>query len=392
MRRFKAAVTGLTFILCLQPLTAKSFADSRTIENGKESRTETIFNMRIEELENQANDLLDLSGNDMVDIHIDRITPLYDFTGNEYTLVECAPTGYMIYHNESGNFVESSAIAVSPYKGCLGEIYYGGPNEYYEKEQVDGKNVYAFTKGNETLSETELGKYVQTSTLVHDALVDNKNMSVINYIEKNQRIDVAVPMSTDVGDLTCVDNYSFFTKLNNCGYTTIDGNGICGYIAAGMLLTYEQVTNGGGVVPSSYYSGNSSSGYSISTSFPKSLYNIGKSLGYGTSTTSIEIHYTVDQYLTNRGITANHTSLFVPIANNAVIASNIDNDRPVIWFGDVISNTHDDRTNLTHAIVIYGYDFNLIGGYSYVAHFGWNNANIVSFNGILGSLYTFSIN
>lgn len=45
MRRFKAAVTGLTFILCLQPLTAKSFADSRTIENGKESRTETIFNM-----------------------------------------------------------------------------------------------------------------------------------------------------------------------------------------------------------------------------------------------------------------------------------------------------------------------------------------------------------
>ncbi|MGN0639939.1 MAG: hypothetical protein ACI4JT_03200 [Oscillospiraceae bacterium] len=223
-------------------------------------------------------------------------------------------------------------------------------------------------------------------------MVDNKNMAVINYIEKNQRIDVAVPMSTDVGGLTCVDNYSFFTKLNNCGYTTIDGNGICGYIAAGMLLTYEQVTNGGGVVPSSYYSGNSSSGYSISTSFPKNLYNIGKSLGYGTSTTSIEIHYTVDKYLTDRGITANHTSLFVPIANNVVIASNIDNDRPVIWFGDVINNTYDDRTNLTHAIVIYGYDFNLIGGYSYVAHFGWNNANIVTFNGILGSLYTFSIN
>ena len=279
----------------------------------------------------------------------------------------------------------------APYAGCVGEKYYGGPNEYFERGQVDDNDVYTFTKGNETLSEIEVDKYTHTSALVHDALVDEKNETVINYIEQNRSIDTAVPMSTDVGDLTCVDNYRFFTKLNNCGYTTIDGNGICGYIAAGMLLTYEQVTNGGSVVPSSYYSGNSSSGYSISTSFPRKLYDVGKSLGYGTSTTSVAIHYTVDKYLTDRGITASHTSLFVPIANNVVITSNIKNDRPVIWFGDVISNSHDDRSNLTHAVVIYGYDFNLIGGHSYVAHFGWPNANIVTFNGILGSLYTFSI-
>ena len=115
MRRFKAAIAGLAFILCLQPMTAKSFADSRTIEKEKESRIETVFNMRIEELETQANDLLGLSGNEAIDIHIERISPIYDFAGNEYTLVECAPTGYMIYHDESGNFVESSAVATSPY-------------------------------------------------------------------------------------------------------------------------------------------------------------------------------------------------------------------------------------------------------------------------------------
>lgn len=391
MRRFIAAIAGLAFILCFQPMTAKTFADSRIIEAEKNSRIKTVFNMRIEEIEAQANDLLGLSGEAKIDIHIENISPLYDFAGNEYTLIECAPTGYMIYHNKSGNFVESSAVAVSPYNGCIGEKYYGGPNEYYERKQIDGNDIYSFTKGDKILSDTEVDRYSYTSDLVCRALTDEKKETVINYIENNKPMNTAIAKSNNYGNFTCVNNYNFFIKLKDCGDTTIDGNGICGYIAAGMLLTYEQITNGGGVVPSHYYSGNTSSGYSISDTFPKKLYDIGKSLGYGTNTTSVAIHYTVEKYLSYREIEANHTSLYVPIGNNAVITSKIKNNRPVIWFGNITSNSFDDRRNLTHAVVIYGYDVKPIGGYNYVAHFGWTGANIVTFNGILGSIYTFSV-
>lgn len=392
MKRLMNLFTVFALFLCMNPLTTNAgsvFAH----DNKKEmERTTYIFNMRMEELETQANELLNLSEEDAINLQIAQVSTIYDFSGNEYTLIECSPSGYMIYHNESGIFVEASAVAESPYSGYMTEKIYGGPNEYYVKSTVDDEVFYTYTQSDEVIPAREMSAYSETSELLNDMLVANKNMAVLNYIENDRPIDVASPMSSTVGKLTVVNNYGFFSKMTSPGYTTINGSGICGYIAAGMLLTYEQVTNGGSIVDPAYYNVDSSSICSIDSSFPRDLYTLGTTLGYGTSTTSVAIHYTVEKYLDNKGISASHTSLYSPIASNVAIVNKINDDRPVIWFGLINNNSHDNQKNITHAVVVYGYDYSILSGYSYVAHFGWNNANIVSFSGVLGSMYTFTVN
>lgn len=390
MKKTASILTAMALTISISSTSVEALSVTEQINAQENVRLSEIFNMRIEELEEQANSVLGLSGDDVVDIEISDVVSMHDFSGNKYTLIECHPTGYMIYHDESANFVEGSAVAESPYKNCMGEIYYGGPNEYYEITSTGSDEVYCHTISGETLCRETLSTLSEASDKLNTALFDNANTSIQNYISSAQPLDIVCPMSVEVGDLKLVDNYQFFTGLDNCGYTTVNGSGICGYIAAGILLTYEQVTNGGNYVPSSYYSKNSSGKYSISTSLPKALYNTAVSLGYGTSTTSVEVHYTVEEYLANRGITVNHTSLYAPFGNNFVIADKIDNDRPVIWFGNVFDNTSgDSQTFINHAVVVYGYDYDLIGGYSYIAHFGWTGDTMVTFNGVVGSIYTF---
>ena len=128
--------------------------------------------------------------------------------------------------------------------------------------------------------------------------------------------------------------------------------------------------------------------YSIKTDLPTALYNLGVSLGYGAATTSVEIHYTVEAWLLDRGFIVDHTSLYVPFGNNVTIANKIDNDRPTIWFGNVFEQNFDDTTG-NHAVVVYGYKNSALTGYDYVAHFGWNGATMVYYSGILGSVYTY---
>lgn len=58
------------------------------------------------------------------------------------------------------------------------------------------------------------------------------------------------------------------------------------------------------------------------------------------------------------------------------------------WFGNIIDQTFNDTTG-NHAVVVYGYTYGLLSGYSFVAHFGWTNATEVYYTGILGSVYTY---
>jgi len=83
-----------------------------------------------------------------------------------------------------------------------------------------------------------------------------------------------------------------------------------------------------------------------------------------------------------------HTSLYIPFGTNVTIANRIDDDRPTIWFGNIIDQTFNDTTG-NHAVVVYGYTYGLLSGYSFVAHFGWTNATEVYYTGILGSVYTY---
>ncbi len=195
-----------------------------------------------------------------------------------------------------------------------------------------------------------------------------------------------------------VKNYSFFTNLASCGYCEVNsngnkvfsgGNGICGYIAAGMLVTYDSVINGKGYISSVYYTKNGDE-VSIKSTLPYMLYKKGEALGYGTDTTSVEIHYALKSFFEVRNTSVNHVSYYAPLANNMNIANYLCDDRPVIWFGMISNNSFDTQKKISHAVVVYGYKMSILGQYSYIAHFGWEGANTVSFSGVIGSMYTYT--
>lgn len=351
-----------------------------------DARLSNVLQDQLDEMVSNSNYL---RGGDTT-LEIAQISKISDFDGNTYTLVECSPQGYMIYNDASGVFVESSPAVNSPFYGKSGTYKYVGPNEYYIVDDTDEcRNVLS----DEIVDSVALANLSEKSIIVNQTLVENKNEYVLNYISGKSDVslaqlyaledEMATTRSVDVGDWTCVKNYSFFMNLDDCGYIS---GGKCGYIAAGILLTYDKIYNGKNTVTYGTHYTYSNGKYSIKTALPTALYNKGVSLGYGASTTSVAIHYTVEAWLSDRGLTVDHTSLYVPFGNNVTIQNRIDDDRPTIWFGNVSDQSYNDTTG-NHAVVVYGYSTGLF--YSFVAHFGWTGATEVYYTGILGSVYTY---
>ena len=349
-------------------------------------RLSNVFQDQLNEMVSNSNELRGSS----VTLQITQTSKISDFDGNTYTLVECSPYGYMIYHDDSGVFVESSPVVNSPFYGKSGTYKYVGPNEYYIIDETSAcRNVIS----GDSVDTATLSNLTEKSNIVAHTLVENKNEYILNYVNGESDVslaqlyeledNMAETKSVSVGDWTCVKNYSFFMNLDDCGYIS---GGKCGYIAAGILLTYDKIYNGKNTVTSGTHYSYSNGKYSIKTALPTALYNKGVSLGYGASTTSVAIHYTVEDWLADRGITVDHTSLYVPFGNNVTIQNRIKDDRPTIWFGNISDQTFDDTTG-NHAVVVYGYSTGLF--YSFVAHFGWPGATEVYYTGILGSIYTY---
>lgn len=330
---------------------------------------------------------------------ISSVKILADFAEGYYILAECSPSGYFIYDPESGNVVESSLTAPSPYLNKDFDLYYCGPNEYYMQTDF---NEYTYTITQETISATEMDGFDEYSVKMKEELAsqpDSIALSIASGSIEQNLDEYSVELTSLASEgWALVKNYSFFTNLASCGYCEVNakgnkvssgGNGICGYIAAGMLLTYDTVKNEKEYISSLYYTKNGDT-VSIKSALPYMLYKKGEALGYGTETTSVEIHYALKSFFNVRNISVNHVSYYAPIANNAKVANYLYDDRPVIYFGRISNNTYDNQKNINHAVVIYGYKMSILGQYSYIAHFGWEGANTVSFSGIIGSMYTYT--
>ena len=177
---------------------------------------------------------------------------LADFSGNAYTLVECEPSGYLIYHNDSGVFAESSLYSPSPYKSFSGPIYYNGPTNYYSL--VSGDLVHTVTGEKISLS----SKYIQSSDSINDVLLSQKDSSIVNYIERGTSYTVSTRASNNYVEEPYV--FRSLTDASKIGY--MSGN-YCGYIAGGMATLYLQLRSGLILIPSQYLS---SSGISFNGS------------------------------------------------------------------------------------------------------------------------------
>lgn len=141
-------------------------------------------------LEDQLNEMVansnELRGTNRK-LQISQIMKISDFDGNTYTLVECAPSGYMIYHDASGIFVESSPVVNSPFYGNSGTYKYVGPNEYYI---IDSNSVCRDVLSDTVVDVAILSNLAEKSDIINQTLVANKNDYILDYVNSKSNVSL----------------------------------------------------------------------------------------------------------------------------------------------------------------------------------------------------------
>lgn len=305
---------------------------------------------------------------------------IHDFVGNIFYVVECSPAGYFIYNPTTDSVVESSQRGVSPYKEVNGDLYYGGATYYYSLKN----NSYTHTiSNNEILTEDDVAVLKSNCRTAYNNLV-------VACSEKKSLMSQRVVESNDV----TVYQPQFFRNLTHCGY--IDG-GVCGFIALGMLIAYKDKFIDDSVMNNQYWESGGGTltskntpniTVSSETVISKKLYDLAPK----DSTTAIHISDVCKLYLAEVGLTAEHTCRVKPLFTEAAVRNLIDDNVPVILFGNLPYQYQDG--NCMHAVVAYGYSADKS---SFIVHYGWEGThcytdvkvNIGYFG--LGSIYAFKL-
>lgn len=147
-----------------------------------------------------------------VNLVIYRIVEMNDFAGNVYTLVELYPFGYMIYHNDSGTFVERSATAKSPFLGLYGDLYYGGFTNYFIRNEDENLKC--------VLSEYVVCAYIvadywhEYSEEMANHFLEFSNWDVINYVKYGTMSVDAMSVASAASAWTWVSSSYFIVHQN----------------------------------------------------------------------------------------------------------------------------------------------------------------------------------
>lgn len=324
--------------------------DEHTLKEVRKTRESAVFASKIQSTS---------SG----EIQMATTYPVSDFSGNEYTVIECEPTGYYIFSNDTGVYVEYCLDADSPYKGMSGKLYYGGPTLYYSE---DGDKLTHTIDSALSVGSDFVDALSEQSDDLHAELERKRDNAVLAFIEDKTVLDpnsMRSAIQSPRASFTYVTSYSYLQNLktdSQIGYYS-EGNGVCGYVAANMVLYYWQRRKPSTTfIPSSWYN---SSGLASNSALTKNLVSIGKSLGYGTDSYPNTISAVLKRYCSDRGISAT-IGYWLTAVN---MHSEINNDRPTILFGN-LKNPNGGTIN--HAVVAYGHDAN---AGDFVVHFGWSN-------------------
>lgn len=285
---------------------------------------------------------------------------LTDLSGDKYILGECQPIGYFIYHINSGNLVEYSLTSYSPYLNLSGELIYLGPTQYYTVE--DQRLVHTIT--DEKVSSDLLNTMMSTKKLMSAALMENKVEENINYVlQKSEKtINSLEKVQTGnkyIADYDCIRN---LTTDEDMGYAT-QGDGLCGYVAASITLLYYDNTSNRDFIDD-YTFLITSGGYKKFYNGSFTMY-LRTTYGDKDATTAFSIDNVIIDYCASRGISLQVYSTLLP--RTSTMKGHIDNNNPVILFGNLYSPKH--NKNVNHAVTVYGYTTNS----KFIAHYGWED-------------------
>lgn len=314
-------------------------------------------------------------------VEIAREIQVTDFAGNIYTVIECEPIGYAIFHNQSGLFVEYSPSSPSPYLGLEGTLYYGGPTEYYTAD----KEYIHHTIVDESYSlENALDDLHDVSSRLNEAYCAQQDIGVLSYIRGTSRLSESNQLLTRISTRAAdsyVDDSSIISNLKTekeCGYYVPSGSsGVCGYIAAGMLLLYYDYHYDDAFINNATYLNSSGTKFK-GADFTKLL----RSLGATDDTTAYSISAPIQRYLNTRGIDITVTDHLIP--TTYVICNRIDENQPVIMFGSWLDVSASKTSYVNHAVLAYGYESSRE---TMIVHYGWAGYSQVHLQGTTGSTF-----
>lgn len=296
-----------------------------------------------------------------------RQVELKGFNNSSYILKEYEPSGYSI-STDNGITIERSETSKSPYLSRSGELFYGGPTYYYEKE-IDNEVTDLFR---------------QESISISNDLISKAN--VLSVASKQVQPMPRIGSGTDSGEVASAD---FIKNLNTSSFNTV---GTCGYVAASIMLAYYDYRYPSKGIATEYRLANNQ--------ISKSLHDKLRSYGKKDASTADTIKPVVKKYLDNRGVSGiKHFTWLGLFTTNAMLSDSIDKNNPVIIFGSLYNPA--SNGNVTHALVVYKYFLRLYDNgaafWYYTCHYGWGpeynsievNNNVADF--LVGTSYYLNI-
>ena len=326
---------------------------------------------------------------------IANVKTAHDLAGNEYKIIECAPSGYMIFNEETGVFTEYSSTASSPYLGYDLNLVYCGPTFYYVEDSTG--DLHHLINTLEEIDSDVKAIFTQSCNDYYASLVADTNQLVVDYLNGDYQNQTflqivttttqvqATPRTTTYGYL---QNYEFFYNMQQCGYYSPPGsNGICGYIALGMLIAYkEKYNSSANYMDDIYWSDPTHNNLKGGTD--SLAWHLRSNYGSDDSTYSTTIKETSQAYFTGRGVVVNHVSEWWGSFTKGTIMDSIDDDNPVLIFGSLFNPQNPDD-NINHGVVAYKYsdESGLFGDTTFTAHYGWDGYENIYVSGLFGSIY-----
>ena len=357
----------------------------------------------------------------------------------DYIYITLQGGGYAILSRITLELLEYSPQGSAPYQGASGQGYYAGPGNYLEKTATGYKDI--ISKQEFALSESEALELSQSTrakleshTTYRSSISANENdlSSALNNVinSESDKIQSGVtrdgapaygseaPIQATLANGTFIPNYLYFivnpTHGDNTENSPVGNNntGVCGPVAAQILLGYNNYYNDRRIIPDRYLNGYNDATNTVTETEenpnhctdPMSMTSdtlgtrseptgsnsffykvIAKIMSPNQINSSLsEVQNGIKALLNERISTSDYQVTYQKSTGTNAISSipiqqEINEGRPVIIS---IAGT---LTTIGHFVVGYGYQnhtyANGVGTYSgYVVHYGWSGKNRIWIN------------
>lgn len=302
-------------------------------------------------------------------------------------LFEFVPEGYLIRHAETGQTVEFSTTAPSPYEGYTENLIYAGPMSYFTltKEAL----IHTITQEEIPTGEAPLSSFSEASQEMHALLIQEAQQSS----ESDAAVEpqtaqmgmcgaVVAEPQTAASTVVYVPNNTMGLKISRMTTGEKMGHmsgGVCGYIAAGLLLYwFDECNQQDAVINDFAYFASDHSGFNGSN-LTRLLRSYGKSSETYPSNPITIIdpdEQALDEIFEKYGTEYNlkfDISIDYPDSGYGITEKLRNKNVPVLAFGRLYDYSAGSGYG-DHVALAYGYDEEYVK-----AHYGWagySNVNL----------------